>query len=213
MSLVVKICGLKTQSALEAAVEEGADYVGFVFFPRSPRYIEPKKAKELGALVPSNIKKVAVTVDASDQELDVIFRHFKPDVIQLHGSEDHERIHALHRRFSLPVIKAVLVRSSDDIARGAAFAGIADMLLFDAKAPATSTLPGGNGIAFDWTLLKSRQFMVPWFLSGGLNLENLEDAVRISGTRAVDVSSSLEIEPGEKDPELIRLFLQKAKAL
>ena len=210
MSIKVKICGLKTRDAVDAAVSGGADYVGFVFYRPSPRNVDPKLASELVKNLPKDIKKVAVVVNASDDELDAIFTHLKPDYLQCHGDESQERIYELRIRYSIPVIKAIAIRNSDDVARGKAFADTADMLLFDAKAP-SSPLPGGNGISFDWTLLRGKDFMTTWFLSGGLNMGNIEDALSVSGAMAVDLSSSLESEPGIKDPELIRLFLKKVK--
>ncbi len=212
MTIKAKICGLTTKDAVNSAIKNGADYVGFVFFHKSPRNITPKKAKELCVNLPSGVKTVGVFVDSTDRELDDIFKIFKPDYIQCHGSESAERIYQLHVRYGLPVIKAVAVRSSDDVARGQAFADVADMLLFDAKVP-QSPLPGGNGIAFDWTLLKARTFNIPWFLSGGLNIANVAEAIAISGAMAVDVSSSLESEPGVKDPGLIKEFLKIVKSL
>lgn len=212
MTVKAKICGLTTKESVTAAVENGADYVGFVFFHKSPRNIAPKKAKELASLVPDTVKTVGVFVDATDSELDSIFKIFKPDLMQCHGSETKQRIYDLRVKYGIPVIKAVAVRSSDDVVKGQSFSDTADMLLFDAKVP-QSPLPGGNGISFDWTLLKAREFLVPWFLSGGLNIANVADAVRITGAKAVDISSSLESEPGIKDTGLIKEFLKIVKSL
>lgn len=212
MTIKAKICGLTSADAVQSAVEHGADYIGFVFFGPSVRYVTAQRAAQLAADVPGNIKTVAVVVGAGNEELDHIFTYFKPDYIQCHGEESEDRIHALHVRYALPVIKAVPVRTSDDVAKGKAYSNVADMLLFDAKVP-TSALPGGNGVAFDWTLLKSRNFQVPWFLSGGINSENVVEALGITGAQMVDVSSSLESEPGVKDPDLIKRFLQKVKAI
>lgn len=210
MTIKVKICGLTTKEAVISAVENGADYVGFVFFPLSPRNMRLDKLPELLDLVPKDVKKVGVFVNPSDDELERTFKIFKPDYIQLHGDEDTKRIYDLHIKYAIPVIKAIAVRSSDDIAKGQSFSNDADMLLFDAKVP-SSPLPGGNGLSFDWTLLRERKFMVPWFLSGGINIGNVEEALDISGAKKVDISSSLESEPGIKDPELIRIFLKKVK--
>jgi phosphoribosylanthranilate isomerase len=212
MTIKAKICGLTSKDSIQSAIDGGADYVGFVFYHKSPRNITPKKAAELAALLPKDVKTVGVFVDVTDIELEKIFKHFKPDYLQCHGSESQERLTHLRTKYALPVIKAIAVRSSDDVAKGKTYAGVVDMLLFDAKVP-SSPLPGGNGLAFDWTLLKEREFNVPWFLSGGLNIENVKDAVRISGAQAVDVSSSVECEPGKKDPDLIREFLRKVKSL
>ncbi len=212
MAIKVKICGLTSAESVQSAVDGGADYIGFVFFHKSPRNVTPKLAAELAAGIPKNIKTVGVFVDATDAELDSVFKHFKPDFIQCHGAESQDRIYDLRMKYALPIIKAIAVRNSDDVAQGKAFAGSVDMLLFDAKVP-SSPLPGGNGLAFDWTLLKERAFIVPWFLSGGLNPSNVKEAIAISGAKAVDVSSSLEYEPGKKDPELVREFLRQAKGI
>lgn len=210
MTIKVKICGLKTFDAVRSAVQNGADYIGFVFHQASPRNIDPKMATGLKRHIPRNIKTVAVIVDASDDDIDVIFRNFMPDILQCHGKESIQRIRAIKEKYKMPVIKAIPVRSSDDITKSSAFEDAADMLLFDAKAP-TSNMPGGNGLAFDWTLLKEREFSIPWFLSGGLNIQNVTNALNITKAQAVDVSSSLEREPGIKDPELISLFISKVK--
>jgi phosphoribosylanthranilate isomerase len=212
MTVKAKICGITSKDAITSAVEGGADYIGFVFFHKSPRNITPKKAAKLAAFLPDTIKTVGVFVDVTDVELDKIFKDYKPDYLQCHGKESHERIAELRKKYKIPVIKAIAVRSSDDVAKGKAFANVADMILFDAKVP-SSPLPGGNGLAFDWTLLKSREFNVPWFLSGGLNIENVAEAVKISGAKMVDVSSSLESEPGVKDHDLIKAFLKKVKSI
>lgn len=207
-----KICGLTTTDAIASVIENGADYAGFVFFAKSPRNLTPKKYAELAKNIPATIKKVGVFVNASNDEISAVMDKLPLDYLQCHGSENIDRIYDLHVKFAIPVIKAVAVRSSDDIALGKKYEDTADMLLFDAKIP-TSPIPGGNGLAFDWTLLKGRNFQVPWLLSGGLNMQNIEEAVRITGARAVDVSSSLESEPGIKDPELIAEFLKKVKSL
>lgn len=210
MTIKVKICGLTTFDAVRSAVKSGADYIGFVFYPNSPRNITPVMATGLKRHIPRTIKTVAVIVDASDDDIDVILKNFMPDILQCHGKETPQRINAIKEKYKLPVIKAIPVRSSDDVNKGAAFENIADMLLFDAKAP-TANMPGGNGLSFDWTLLKEREFIIPWFLSGGLNIQNVTEALGITKTKAVDVSSSLESEPGIKDPELISLFIKKVQ--
>ena len=158
------------------------------------------------------MKTVAVFVDATDTEIDNVFKHFKPDYIQCHGEESEDRIYDLHVKYALPVIKAIPVRCSDDVVRGNLYANIADMLLFDAKVP-NAPLPGGNGLAFDWSLLKERDFAVKWFLSGGLNISNVKEALKTSGALMVDVSSSLESEPGVKDVGLIKEFLKVVKGI
>lgn len=206
----IKICGLTSFEAVRSAVQNGADYVGFVFHQQSPRNLTPQSANALGRHVPPEVGKVAVLVNASDDDIDLILKYFMPDILQCHGTESTKRISDIKSKYNLPVIKAIAVRSSDDVAKGGAYAQVADMLLFDAKVPAA--MPGGNGIAFDWTLLKEKEFDVPWFLSGGLNILNVNEALKVSGAKAVDVSSSLEREPGVKDPELIKLFIEKVRA-
>jgi phosphoribosylanthranilate isomerase len=206
----VKICGITTEDALNAAVKNSADYVGFVFYPQSPRHISIEKAKNLAKLAPSKISIVAVVVDATNDELDYLFSIWTPHYLQLHGDETVARVAEIQRRYGVPVIKAISVLSTDDLARSRTYEGTADMLLFDAKVP-TAELPGGNGISFDWTLLKTLNFSLPWFLSGGLNLNNIEQALRITNPPAVDASSGLESEPGIKDPDLIAAFLERIK--
>ena len=209
----VKICGLTTDDAITAVNQAGADYAGFVFFPASPRNVTPLQAATLSSRLNSTIRTVAVVVDATDTALEEIITHLAPNYIQLHGSETPERVADIRQRFCTPVIKAIKVKNSDDIARAQQFKTCADMLLFDAKAPETGSghLPGGNGLAFDWVLLAGRQFGIPWFLSGGLNAENVEDAVKISGAMLVDASSSVESSPGVKSPELIHEFIRRTK--
>lgn len=210
----VKICGVTTVAAVKAVADAGADFVGFVFYPRSPRHISPNQAQELVTNLSKEVKTVAVCVDITDDELDVMLAHFKPHYLQLHGKESLERVQAIKQKYGIQVIKAIAVRNGDDIARGMAYEKIADMLLFDAKAPETmsSALPGGNGLIFDWNLLKDRVFTVPWILSGGLNAENVKEAVALSGAGIVDVSSSVEVRPGIKDIKLIQEFIRAAKS-
>ena len=209
-----KICGINTAEALHAAVESGAHYAGFVFYPPSPRYIPPEQTAVLVKPLTGTVKTVAVLVDPTDEELKTLLASFVPDYLQLHGKETLSRVAEIKERYSLPIIKALPVRTGDDIAAAIAYNAIADMLLFDAKPPAAAgNLPGGNGLVFDWMLLKDRAFALPWFLSGGLSAENVAEAVRISGATLVDVSSSLERAPGEKDPSLIRGFNRTIHAL
>ena len=212
-SIQIKICGLTTNEAVNAAVELGADYVGFVYYPRSPRHVSFAQAAKLIKNVPDIIKTVLVCVDISDDEIEELFLSFSPDFLQLHGNESVARVSEIKQRFSLPVIKAIAVRNGDDIAAGMAYEAVADGLLFDAKAPETlsDALPGGNGLVFDWNLLKNRVFTVPWMLSGGLNAENVHEAICLSGAIAVDVSSSVESAPGIKDVKLIKEFIQAAR--
>ncbi len=206
----VKICGITTKEALKASVSNDADFVGFVFFESSPRYISPKKAKKLTEKLPKKIKKVAVIVDLSISEIKAIIKYFKPDYLQLHGKETLNDVKRIKEEFSIPIIKAIKVKSSDDISKSLKYKDHVDMMLFDSKAP-SYLLPGGNGLSFDWSLLKLLKKDSNWFLSGGLSLNNIEKALKTSGAAMVDVSSGLESSPGVKDPELIKLFLNKVK--
>lgn len=213
MTVAVKICGITSKEAIHAAVEHGASYVGFVFFPPSPRNVTPAMAADLARFAPPNVKKVAVCVNITDDEITKMLREFTPDYLQLHGHETEERVSHIKQTFRIPVIKAIAVRNGDDIARGMRYSNVADMLLFDAKAPESSALPGGNGLAFDWNLLAGRSFTIPWMLSGGLNAEDLREAVTLSGATIVDVSSSVEMRPGVKSPALIAEFMRSAKSI
>lgn len=210
-NIKVKICGLTSKEAVRDAVDAGADLVGFVFFPPSPRHVSPEKAAQLAAFVPSHVETVAVTVNASDDELQAILEAFKPDYIQLHGQETIARVQEVKQKFGVKLIKAISVRESDDVASGAMYAAHVERLLFDAKAPASSVLPGGNGLRFDWNLLKDRTFSVPWMLSGGLNDENVKEALIQTGAKMVDVSSAVESEPGVKDAKLVKAFIEAAR--
>ncbi len=205
----LKICGLTTREAVEAAA--GADYLGFIFYAPSPRNISPKQAADLAQNINPAISAVAVTVDADDDFLRAMLVDFQPGYIQLHGSESPERVQTIREIFKMPVIKALQIRTQQDVEQAHTYEAVADMLLFDAKA--TEGLPGGNGLAFDWQMLAGKTFKKPWFLSGGLNIDNVEEALRISGALAVDVSSSLEAARGVKDPERVRGFIQKVKNL
>lgn len=191
---------------MEAALSGGAAYVGFIFFPKSPRYVEPDAAGRLGIKARNRAKAVAVTVDGDDAFLDMIMRQTQPDVMQLHGKETPARAAEVKRRYGLPVIKALSVSTPSDIDKALPFAGIADFVMFDAKAPADSALPGGNGVSFDWSLLKTIGPGLDYFLAGGLNSGNIGDALRIANPPMIDVSSGVETAPGVKDPALIRDF-------
>lgn len=212
MTLLIKICGLSTPDALDAALDAGADMVGFVFFPPSPRNLAPEAARALGERVRGRAKKVALSVDASDAELEAAVAALKPDLLQLHGKETPARVVAVRERFRLPVMKALPVETRDDLAAIPPYAKVADRLLFDARAPREATRPGGLGKAFDWTLLQGIDPGVPFMLSGGLDAGNVAEALRITRAPAVDVSSGVERRPGEKDPEKIREFLRAARA-
>jgi phosphoribosylanthranilate isomerase len=212
MSLLVKICGLKTPDALDAALEAGADLVGFVFFEPSPRHVGYDTARALGARVQGRASKVALTVDADDATFERIVAELKPDMLQLHGKESPEQVRVLKKKFDLPVMKAIPVETADDLSAVAAYSKVADRLLFDARAPREATRPGGLGKAFDWTLLQNLQPGIPYMLSGGLDADNVADALRITRAPGVDVSSGVESAPGEKDPDKIRAFVRAARA-
>jgi len=211
MSLIVKICGLSTSDALDVAIEAGADMVGFVFFPPSPRHIGFETAQALGRQVRGRAAKVALSVDADDALLDAVVEALRPDLLQLHGKETPARIAALKKRFGLPVMKAIAVETKSDLAAVAAYAGVADRLLFDARAPREATRPGGLGNAFDWHLLENLAPGVPFMLSGGLEAGNVGEALRITRAPGVDVSSGVERAPGEKDADKIRSFIRAAR--
>jgi phosphoribosylanthranilate isomerase len=212
MSLLVKICGLKTPDALDAALDAGADLVGFVFFGPSPRHIASyDTARELGERVKGRAGKVALTVDADDATFDEIVANLKPDVLQLHGKESLQRVLTLKRKFGLPVMKAIAVETKSDLEPIKTYARVADRLLFDARAPRDATRPGGLGKPFDWTLLKDLDPGVPFMLSGGLDADNVAEALTITRAGGVDVSSGVERVPGEKDPDKIRAFIKAAR--
>jgi phosphoribosylanthranilate isomerase len=208
---MVKICGLRTPEALDAALLAGADMVGFVFFPPSPRHIDVEAARSLGARVRGRAKKVALSVDATDAELAAAVEALAPDMLQLHGKETPERVAAVRAHFHRPVMKALPIESRDDLAPIQIYAKVADWLLFDARAPREATRPGGLGKAFDWRLLEHLAPGVPFMLSGGLDAGNVAEALRITRSPAVDVSSGVEHAPGEKDPEKIRAFVRVAR--
>ena len=213
MTVQVKICGLKTDIAMEAALTGGADYVGLVFFPPSPRNIAPAAAKALAARARGRARIVALLVDPDDHLIDTVLASVDPDVLQLHGRETPERVQDIRRRWNKSVMKAVSVASTDDARTAMSYAGAADLILFDARAPQDATRPGGNGAAFDWRALLRIEHRLPYMLSGGLTPENVAEAIRITGAAMVDVSSGVESRPGEKDPDLIRRFLLAAKGV
>ena len=213
MTTQVKICGLKTEAALAAALDSGADYVGLMFCAASPRNIDADTARRLGDATRGRAKIVALLVDPDDRALAVAIAAADPDYIQLHGSETPERVADIARRFQRPVLKAVKVASRADAEAALCFKDSADLILFDAKAPAdrAGALAGGNGLAFDWHALESVRGKLDFMLAGGLTPLNVGDAIRLTGAAAVDVSSGVESRTGEKDPELIRRFLHAAK--
>lgn len=202
----VKICGLKSEEAVDRAVARGATHIGFIFFPKSPRNIEPATAGELADRVRGQVKIVAVTVDADTDDLDEIVDQVKPDYLQLHGTESPERLLMLKALYGLPIIKAFSVRDASDLERIEPYRGIAERFLFDAKPPKGSDLPGGNGVSFDWTILQSLDADVDYMLSGGLNAENVGEALALTKAPALDISSGVESAPGIKDVGLIDAF-------
>ncbi len=212
MSLLVKICGLKTPEAVDVAVESGADLVGFVFFPPSPRHLGLDAARALGALAKGRAGKVALTVDADDQTLAGIVAALSPDMLQLHGHETPERVVAVRQRFGLPIMKALPIADRRDLSPIRLYTPVADRLIFDARAPQEATRPGGLGQPFDWTLLKGLDVSIPFMLSGGLDAGNVAEALAMTCASGVDVSSGVERVPGEKDVEKIRAFIRAARA-
>jgi len=213
MGLTVKICGLRTPEALDISVHAGADMVGFVFFPPSPRHVDFAAAHQLGARINGRALKVALSVDADDEWIAAIIAALSPNLLQLHGNDTPQRVFAVKRRFRLPVIKAIALETRCDLASVRHYAEVADQLIFDARAPREATRPGGLGKPFDWRLLKNLDPRVPFMLSGGLNRDNVAEAIEMTGADGVDVSSGVERAPGEKDPDLIREFIRVARAL
>ncbi len=212
MPVKVKICGVRTPSIIAAAADAGADYVGLVFFPRSLRHVAPDAAKALAEAAKGRIKTVAVMVDPEDALIDQVVGTVGPDMIQLHGGETPERAAAIKARAGVPILKAIPVGGASDVKEAAAFAGIADMILFDSKAPSASGISGGNGVAFDWQALCGMASREPFALSGGLHPGNVGEAIVKTGAALIDVSSGVESAPGEKDADLVRQFVAAAKA-
>ena len=211
MSVEAKICGLSTPETVDAAVRFGARYVGFVAYPRSPRHISTDMLRTLAVRVPTGVGKVGLFVDAEDDLIDERVAAGQLDMLQLHGDETPRRVAGLKQRTGRLVMKVVKVAAAGDVERGIdAYASVADRLMFE---PADGILPGGNGKAFDWTILSGRKISVPWFLAGGLTPENVAEAVRVTGARAVDVSSGVEETRGVKSIDKIRAFLDRVKVL
>lgn len=211
MSVLIKICGLRTPETLDVALDAGADMVGFVFFAPSPRHLAFEAARTLGERVRGRAQKVALSVDADDAWLKASIEALKPDWLQLHGKETPERVAAVQKTFGLPVMKAIAVEQKSDLAAIAAYAGKADRLIFDARAPRAATRPGGLGKSFDWRLLENLPSAGPFMLSGGLDAGNVAEALRITGAPGLDVSSGVERAPGEKDADKIRAFIRAAR--
>ena len=208
MTIEVKICGINDEEALEAAVVHGADMIGFVFYPDSPRNVSIERAAELAFYLPEDIKTVGLFVNPEDRLLDQVMNAIHLDLFQLHGQESPDRVEAIRFEYGMPVMKALSIADKADLDRAKAWRDVADRLLFDAKPPKDATLPGGNGVSFDCSLLSGFEIGIPWMLAGGLTPENVAQAIKISGARAVDVSSGVESAPGCKDPNKIEAFLK-----
>ena len=206
MRVSAKICGIKNAEALDAAIQGGARWIGFVFFPPSPRHVTPETAAPLAQRAAASVGKVGLFVDPTDGEIEGALARVKLDLLQLHGAESVARVAELKERFGVPVMKAIGVAEERDFAAAPSFEPVADWLLFDAK-PRAGALPGGSGAAFDWRLLSGKNFQRPWMLSGGLDAGNVKEALAVSGARAVDVSSGVESARGVKDPARIAAFL------
>lgn len=215
MTVQAKICGLNEPAAVRAAVEGGAAFVGFVFYPPSPRAITPEQAESLVKMVPAGVGKVGLFVDADDETIDAVLSRAPLDMLQLHGKETPDRAAELRKRTGLRVMKALPVAGSTDVERAPRYYDSADWLLFDAKPPKDmkNALPGGNALAFDWLLLKEWEFPLPWMLAGGIDAANVAEAVRLSGARFVDISSGVEDSPGVKNPDKISAFLRAVEKL
>jgi len=211
MGLIVKICGLSSEETVDAALDAGADMIGLVLFPKSPRYVALARAAELASRARGRAEIVALTVDMDDGELASVARTLKPDWLQMHGSESVEAVKAARSSYGVKVMKALSVSTPADLDLASRYAAVADRLLLDAKPPKGADRPGGHGRPFDWTLVRGFAAPVPYLLSGGLTPANVEEAVRISGAPGVDVSSGVETAPGKKDPDLIRAFIAAAR--
>ena len=208
----IKICGLSSEDTIDHVIRRGASHVGFIFFEKSPRYVEPDIAAGLITHVRGRAKTVAVSVDADNELLEEIVYAARPDMLQLHGHETPDRVMTIKALFGLPVIKAFSLRTPEDLARVDDYDGVADHLLFDAKPPANATLPGGNGVTFDWRLLAGWRPTIPYFLSGGLSAENVAAALHETGAQGLDVSSGVESAPGVKDAARIDAFFDAVDA-
>ena len=213
--LEVKICGLDRPESVAAAAAAGADYAGFVFYPRSPRNLSPARAAELIGLVPEGVVRVGLFVDPGDEQIDRVLEAASLDLLQLHGGETPDRVGEIKERTRLPVMKVISVAAAADLERADDFRGIADRFLFDTKPPTdmTDALPGGNALMFDWRLLSERRIEAPWMLAGGLTDRNVAEAIQISGAGAVDVSSGVEDRPGVKNVDKIQRFIGAVRSV
>ena len=212
-SLDVKICGLTDKVTVKAAVKAGASHLGFIFYPPSPRSLTPKEAGYITSKTPNHVKRVAVIVDAKDDLINDIIQNLSPHILQLHGSETILRIKEIKQKFKLPIMKAIKVANYNDVKSSQRYSDSSDFLLFDAKPPIISkdSLPGGNGISFDWGLLGSAKIKKPWFLSGGIHVGNVHQAIKITGSKSIDISSGVEDQPGVKNVEKIEGFMKSLK--
>jgi phosphoribosylanthranilate isomerase len=213
MGTLVKICGIASADAADAAARAGADFAGLVFFRRSPRFLNPEIAASLAMRMRGRVRLVALLADANDEEISAAIAATNPDFLQLHGSETPERVAAIRTRFGRPVIKSIAIADASDFSAVPRYEAVSDVLLFDAKAPAGAQRPGGHGAAFDWQLLRNRNFTKPWLLAGGLNTENITRAIQISGAPGVDVSSGVETAPGVKSPQMIHDFVAAIRSV
>src|SRR5256714_6196726 len=212
MSLIVKICGLSTRETLDVALDAGADMVGFVFFPPSPRHLSLETARDLGKRARRRASKAALTVDADDATLANIVEALEPDILQLHGTETVARLRDIKQKFALPVMKVLAIQTPADLVSLPGYAAVADRILFDARAPKEATRPGGLGAVFDWHVLENLDLKLPFMVSGGLTAGNVADAISATRCGGVDVSSGVERTPGVKDPDMIRDFIRAARA-
>ncbi len=211
MPVLAKICGLSTPETLDAAIKHGASHVGFVFFPKSPRNLKPDRAAALAARVPPHVKSVGLFVDPADDDLDRILSQVRLDILQLHGHETAETVARLGKVHARDVWKAIPVRTTADRDAAARYKGAADLILYDAKPPQGADMPGGNGLRFDWTLLSGHRHPLPWALSGGLDADNVAEAIRVTAAPLIDVSSGVESAPGVKGVDKIAAFLKAAR--
>ncbi len=211
MPVLAKICGLSTPETLDAAIKHGASHVGFVFFPKSPRNLKPDRAAALAARVPPHVKSVGLFVDPVDDDLDRILSQVRLDILQLHGHETAETVARLGKVHARDVWKAIPVRTTADRDAAARYKGAADLILYDAKPPQGADMPGGNGLRFDWTLLSGHRHPLPWALSGGLDADNVAEAIRVTAAPLIDVSSGVESAPGVKGVDKIAAFLKAAR--
>ncbi|NDE90045.1 MAG: phosphoribosylanthranilate isomerase [Alphaproteobacteria bacterium] len=213
MSISVKICGVKTEEAVNAAVKSGVGFLGFNFCAASPRFVTPEQAAQLAPLVPPSIQKVALFVDPKDGELEDTLNVFNADMIQLHGMESPSRVAEIKRLYGKPIMKAIALSQAEDLEETVAYENIVNWFLFDALAPKGSKLPGGNAVSFNWNIMKDYASPLPWMLAGGINASNIKQAVEQSGAKVIDVSSGVEITRGQKDPALITQLLELAKKI